>query len=360
VSFAPRRELIDLMKFIDESNGPSSTRPRDGKGGLKLWPLTDRRFPLASAPSNSSGEGLSSHPESHLVGKMNLHHLELFYYVARHGGISRAVRNIPYGIQQPAVSSQMLLLEHDLQTKLFERRPFRLTVEGQELFDSIRPFFRDISELGSRLRGKHSPRLRIAASEIVQKQYLPAILRRIKKQFPEIRFGLRSGYQAEMEAWLRDGQIDFAITPLESRPQAGIKHHSIAKLPLTLLVPKSARIKSAGELWAREHIEDPLICLPSSETICRTFQRGLKQLRVDWPVTIEVSSVALVAQYVADGYGVGVTVSAPGKLLDGVRSLPLHGFDAVELAALWRPPMSAHQSALLALIQARAKELWPS
>jgi hypothetical protein len=29
------------------------------------------------------------------------HHLELFYYVARFGGISEAVRNIPYGIQQP-------------------------------------------------------------------------------------------------------------------------------------------------------------------------------------------------------------------------------------------------------------------
>ena len=37
---------------------------------------------------------------------MNVHHLELFYYVARHGGISQAVRHIPYGIQQPAVSGQ--------------------------------------------------------------------------------------------------------------------------------------------------------------------------------------------------------------------------------------------------------------
>ena len=38
---------------------------------------------------------------------MNIHHLELFYYVARHGGIVPAVRNMPYGIQQPAVSGQI-------------------------------------------------------------------------------------------------------------------------------------------------------------------------------------------------------------------------------------------------------------
>src|SRR5207237_749330 len=42
---------------------------------------------------------------------MNIHHLELFYYVARHGGIVPAVRNMPYGIQQPAVSGQIARLE---------------------------------------------------------------------------------------------------------------------------------------------------------------------------------------------------------------------------------------------------------
>jgi len=42
---------------------------------------------------------------------MNIHHLELFYFVAKHGGIAGAVRNIPYGIQQPAVSGQIAKLE---------------------------------------------------------------------------------------------------------------------------------------------------------------------------------------------------------------------------------------------------------
>ncbi len=45
---------------------------------------------------------------------MNIHHLELFYYVARHGGISEAVRNMPYGIQQPAMSGQIIQLEEFL------------------------------------------------------------------------------------------------------------------------------------------------------------------------------------------------------------------------------------------------------
>jgi hypothetical protein len=46
---------------------------------------------------------------------MNIHHLELFYFVAKHGGIAAAVRNIPYGIQQPAVSGQIAKLEESLE-----------------------------------------------------------------------------------------------------------------------------------------------------------------------------------------------------------------------------------------------------
>src|SRR5206468_12584439 len=64
--------------------------------------------------------------------RSNIHHLELFYYVARHGGISEAVRNIPYGIQQPAVSAQIIQLEESLGVTLFNRRPFSLTVGGEK------------------------------------------------------------------------------------------------------------------------------------------------------------------------------------------------------------------------------------
>ena len=54
-----------------------------------------------------------------------IHHLELFFYVAKHEGITPAVRHMPYGIQQPAVSGQVLQLERDLGVKLFIWPAFR-------------------------------------------------------------------------------------------------------------------------------------------------------------------------------------------------------------------------------------------
>ena len=96
---------------------------------------------------------------------MNVHHLELFYYVAKHGGISEAVRNMPYGIQQPAISGQVIQLEEFLGVTLFQRRPFALTGPGQELYDFIKPFFSNLTPMAEKLRGGVSQHLRIAASE---------------------------------------------------------------------------------------------------------------------------------------------------------------------------------------------------
>src|SRR2546430_2914550 len=105
---------------------------------------------------------------------MNIHHLELFYYVARHGGITEAVRNIPYGIQQPAVSGQVAQLEEDLGTTLFQRRPFALTAEGEKLYKFIAPFFSNLNSITLELQNGKTQRIRVGASTTVLRDHLPA------------------------------------------------------------------------------------------------------------------------------------------------------------------------------------------
>ena|SRR5438874_9503266 len=85
---------------------------------------------------------------------MNIHHLELFYFIATHGGITEAARKMPYGIQQPAISAQILRLEEHLGVKLFQRRPFHLTPAGRELYEFAAPFFSRVQETSERLRGE--------------------------------------------------------------------------------------------------------------------------------------------------------------------------------------------------------------
>ena len=152
---------------------------------------------------------------------MNVHHLELFYYVAKHGGIMPAVRNIPYGIQQPAVSSQILQLEEFLGVTLFHRRPFALTGEGEKLFRFIQPFFGNLSQVADDLRGGRARLIRIGASSIVLREHLPGLLQRVRKKFPGLRVALREGDPAELGQWLEAGDLDLAVTLIEKKMPAG-------------------------------------------------------------------------------------------------------------------------------------------
>ena len=288
---------------------------------------------------------------------MNIHHLELFYYVAKHGGISEAVRNMAYGIQQPAMSGQIIQLEEFLGANLFQRRPFALTPQGEELYEFIAPFFDNLQPVADRIRGGISQHLRIGASEIVLRDHLPAVLQMMKKQFPKLKVTLREGYQPELESCVAKNELDVAITVLNSKPPTGVHALPLFNLPLVLLVPKNSPIKSAEELWERDKIDDTLISLPTNEIICKNFQAGLRRLDVDWFTGIEVSTIALVETYVANGYGIGLSVVIPQTKFRGVRALPLEGFEPVTFGVFWHGKATPVLQALVATIQQAAKAL---
>ncbi len=213
---------------------------------------------------------------------MNIHHLELFYYVARHGGITEAVRNIPYGIQQPAVSGQVAQLEEFLGVTLFQRRPFALTPPGEKLFHFIQPFFASLDSIASELQGGKARHIRIGAATTVLRDHLPDVFQSVRKRFPNLKISLREGYPQDFERLLQAEELDLAITALEKKPALGLHSQALVELPLVLLVEKGSRITAAAQLWERDKIEEPLICLPPAEAISKNFQQGLARLGVDW------------------------------------------------------------------------------
>jgi len=289
---------------------------------------------------------------------MNVHHLELFYYVARHGGIMEAVRNIPYGIQQPAISGQIAQLEEFLGLTLFQRRPFALTPVGEKLYKFIQPFFSNLDAVASELQGGKARQIRIGASTIVLRDHLPELVQNVRKKYPDLKIMLREAYHPELEALLQKEELDMAVTLIEKKSAPGIQSLALLELPLVLLVEKNSKITSPEQLWKRDKIEDPLICLPSAESICKNFQAGLGRLGVDWLPSIEVSSVDLIEAYVGNGFGIGVSISVPrANTSEKVRSLPLPDFSPVILGALWQGKASPLQQVFIDEMKLRAKRL---
>ena len=291
-----------------------------------------------------------------MSSSVNIHHLELFYHVARHGGISAATRKIPYGIQQPAVSGQILQLEKSLGQKLFQRRPFALTPVGRELFAFAEPFFGRIDEVSRRLRSGENTRLRLAAPATILRDYLPDLLRDHQRKYPTLSLRLHDANHAEAERLLQKHEIDLAITELEGKPATGLSSAILFKLPLILILPRQIKINGAAELWRGGGGVKTLISLPEEEVMVKQFQARLKKLGVRWPCGVEVSALDLIPIYASLGFGVGLSIQIPRvKMAPGLKILPLSNFPPLVVAALWQRNLSPSNADFLSEIQRRAR-----
>lgn len=289
---------------------------------------------------------------------MTPHHLELFYYVARYGGISAAARQMPYGIQQPAISEQIGQFERELGTLLFRRQPFELTPAGHEIYPWAATFFEKVAGLKRQAHDRRVPTLRLAASEFALSWYFPIVMETLAKRHPGVRVTLRSGRRDDLERWVRAGEVDCAVAAVEAPPR-DLPWRPVFTVPPVLLLPATLRRRYAAAT-TRPPLPTSarLICPPASEGVTRQFDTGLRQLGIVWPVQIEASSTAIVPLLVAAGHGVGVSL-ALGPLIahPNVIAQTLPDFAPVTVGAFWREPAPALVPSLLEIAEA---ELEPS
>ena len=98
--------------------------------------------------------------------------------------------------------------------------------------------------------------------------------------------------------------------------------------------------------------------MPANETITKLFREGMSKVGVDWPTSVEVSSLDLIPSYVCAGFGIGLSVVAPGKKPPvKIRLLPLAGFPPLIIAALWQGKLPPIAEAFLAAIKSHARVL---
>ena len=295
---------------------------------------------------------------------MNVHHLELFYYVAKYEGITSAVRKMPYGIQQPAVSGQILLLEKDLGVKLFNRRPFALTPEGERLYDFAYPFFSRLDEVEEQLKGEQSRRLRIAASAMVLRDHLPDLLAGLREQQPEMSLALLESEPSDVHGLITNQKVDIGVSVIHGRMAEGLRTQELIELPLALHVPTTSKARQLEDLLKEDDWKKgmegtlPLVGLPQHEVLTKLFQEGFDTKQINWSVEVEVCSLDTVTEYVARGFGVGMGAVVPGsKPPKGVRTIVLKDFPPMRVGAIWQGQLKPIAASFLEAAMVRAKQL---
>lgn len=284
-----------------------------------------------------------------------LHQIELFYYVAKHGGISAASRHMPYGIGQPAISGQMTEMERNLGARLFERKPFKLTEPGEKLFAHISPCFEKLPALWRELREDTRATLLIAAEDMLGVGFLADLQAAAMMAAPEARIDLRVRPAGKTETWLSEQGSHLAIA-ITDRRKRGANTRLLESATIQLLVSSQSKINSAGHFWSQGRVAEALIYPFETGAVHRTFERGLKALGVDWPVRMRVNSPAVMTELVARGKGIGLGTGMSGVIPpSGVSLIPLTGFDSVQIEARYRKSAKSQISRLLDFLSSTAR-----
>ncbi|MEO8890889.1 MAG: LysR family transcriptional regulator, partial [Coleofasciculaceae cyanobacterium] len=144
---------------------------------------------------------------------MRIEQLQAFLSVAETGNFGQAARKC--GVTQSTISRQIQSLETDLGLSLFHRTAqAKLTLGGEQLLPRARKICHEWQaanqELADLISGKQ-PELCVAAIQSVCAYYLPPVLQKFCRNYPDVQLRVTALGSDRALKVLRDGMVDVAI-----------------------------------------------------------------------------------------------------------------------------------------------------
>ncbi len=290
---------------------------------------------------------------------VNLHHLELFYYVVKAKGISNAVRIIPYGIQQPAISLQLRKLENDIGVPLFRRKPFALTPEGETLMKFLSHFFDNIDSRLATLRNAAAIPLRLGCPSVISSHYLPLLIRELMEKYPSLLPRIFEADGRHAVSMLTENEVDAAITFAAPSQNKSLHVVRLAKIPMALVVPANHRFASRG-FWPKSDFPgERWIAIQENTGGTLELLAGLSQFGLTPEFSVSTNSIEAALDYVEMGMGIALMALPPKAILRDrkLAVLPQEElFGSIQLSLVW-PTSSPLEQNLLNFIAKTAKKL---
>jgi DNA-binding transcriptional LysR family regulator len=185
---------------------------------------------------------------------LEVRHLRAFIAVADAGSFARAARALGYS--QPGISHQILALERIVGAPLFVRSaggrsPLKLTDAGVVLLEHARDLLNQIGVTHTEVRraatGDHGV-LSVVTYESLGVRILPKVLRRFRREHPELRIQVAAITSAEASwAAVEDGEADLALT-LPPRVGGPFEVRPLLAEPYALLMARTRPVRRLEEL----------------------------------------------------------------------------------------------------------------
>jgi DNA-binding transcriptional LysR family regulator len=277
---------------------------------------------------------------------LNLDQLEALREVVALGSFSSAAERL--NLTQPAISLQIKQLESRLGVRLVERfgkRAFA-TAAGSDLLAHGRRLFDEAAAAlatARRHRGGVAGRVRIGTGATACIHILPAALRELRVNYPDLEIVVTTGNTDEIVRAVEDNALDLALVTMPVRGQR-IAATPLHDEKLVAVLPPAG--KGPARLGPADFVGTPLILYERGGTTSRIIEAWFARAGIAAKPVMELGSAEAIKRLVGVGLGRSILPEV------SVRAEASSGELAVR-------PLSPALARTLALIRRRDKHVEP-
>ena len=224
---------------------------------------------------------------------------EIFYKVIKNGSFTKTAEELGYS--QSAVSQAVKTLEQETETILIERRKdgIGLTADGEQYlsyFQQIYQAEKNLERKEQEMKGLKNSAIRIGTFTSVSRTFLPELIMKFKKQYPEVRFILQQGEYTSIARWVEDRSIDFGFANAEA--VSGLQTSILYWDEMEAVLPKGHPLAGKRCISLKDLEKEPFILLDEGKYSVpeQAFRAAGLHPQIEYKVYDDYSILAMVRQ----------------------------------------------------------------
>jgi DNA-binding transcriptional LysR family regulator len=255
-----------------------------------------------------------------------------FVELARQGQI-RSTAGV-LGITEQGVRNRLLTLEAELGVELYRksrgpRRSTVLTDQGRRFLPHALAFLDRAHELYRAFEletGGHE--VRVAASQYLTRYVLIDVLKRFRREAPEINVRISTMNERDVEqAVLRDPEVAFGLAaPYEQSPE--LVYHELFAMSWSLISARGQLPASVRKIRLQDLAERPLILYERGSTGRQHVLDAFNEGGLVPKVALETTSTETVVSMVEAGLGLAIVPLLPSGAVTRGRRVEVRALDA--------------------------------
>ncbi|MGH7080346.1 MAG: LysR family transcriptional regulator [Acetobacteraceae bacterium] len=264
---------------------------------------------------------------------MEIHQLRYFSAVARHGTFTRAAE--VERVAQPSLSQQILKLEAELGSRLFDRLPrsARLTVFGAAFLPKAERILRELGDAKTEMQemaGGEKGEVVLGMIPTIGAYLLADLLGRFTGEHPQVRLRVIEDITPALLERLHQGEIDVGLVALPV-PGCGKKLDCQELFTEHLLAALPERHPMAGQKTIRlsDLNRESFLLLKEGHCFRDTVIAACRTAKVRPNVVFESGQFATILAMVGAGLGVSAVPAMAAQPAPGCRFVPIEGRQSV-------------------------------